>query len=85
VERELRNRYVREVVETIVMGELKNLHKFIEQLEPRDKINLIKDLIPYVIPKYAPIEYVDKTEESTNSWKNHIEQLEQKFGLKKVS
>lgn len=54
---------VREVLSACISNELETLSSTIQQLEPRDRIDAIVKLLPYIIPKALEME-PDKLKES---------------------
>jgi len=42
---------IREVLTTTLEGELENIQALLDQLEPKDRIDAIAKLMPYVAPK----------------------------------
>lgn len=50
---------VKEMINQAISNELQNLPKLLTQLEPKDKAEFIIKVLPYVLPKIAPVE-VDK-------------------------
>lgn len=44
------------IIEKIVSSELKNINSLLEKLEPKERVDAIIKLLPYVIPKNAHIE-----------------------------
>jgi len=46
----------KKIIEKLVSNELKNIDSLLEQLDPKDRIDALIKLLPYVIPKNSHIE-----------------------------
>ena len=46
---------LREVLKRIMKDEIERIPEFLEELEPRDRLNLICKLMPYVCPKVETV------------------------------
>lgn len=47
---------VKEMISQFVTNEVQHLPSLLEQLEPKEKAEYIIKLLPYIIPKIAPID-----------------------------
>lgn len=46
---------LKEVIKTIIDDELEKIHEHLEQLEPKERLDFITKLLPYVIPKQSEV------------------------------
>lgn len=83
-EERLRNVESRRLIEEFVIEEIRTLKSKYNQLEPKEQLAFLKDIIPYVMPKYSSIDFIEQNDASAKSgfWSEQFEQLESK--LKKV-
>lgn len=47
---------VRETLKAIMVKELENLPGLMEQLEPKDRAELLTKMLPYVLPKVSSVD-----------------------------
>jgi hypothetical protein len=56
---------IRSVLKDVIFYEIENIEETLEQLEPKDRIELIIKLIPYALPK---VEQVNYSNGEPNDW-----------------
>jgi len=81
----------RQVLERIVNDEIANAPALLESLEPRDRLNVLTKLLPYVVPRLQVQELIhneappDDTDQKLDLSVLTVEELETMYSLVKVS
>ncbi len=74
---------VKEMLTQFVTNEVEHLPTLLNQLEPKEKAEYIIKLLPYILPKKAPVE--ESKEQSSNDKRNMAFQMfKEQIGASKI-
>lgn len=52
-------REIRGVLKEMMSGEIQNLPKYLNELEPKEKIEIIIKMLPFILPKVNTVHYTE--------------------------
>jgi hypothetical protein len=84
-EKLIREQKIRNAITQFIDDKFDDVVAEFDSMEAKDKLNFFKDMLPYVIPKYSMIEFIEDNHDSAKSgrWSDQFTAI--KSELKKVS
>ncbi len=65
---------VREMLEGILNDELEGIYKHLKAVGPKDRLNFIVRILPYLLPRYQTVTFLDSSQDSKqNNYTSYLQ------------